>query len=460
MSQLSIQTNSAILSGRSKNGKYALVRASSDIHHQSILNSVGLLRVEFDTNNSDNIPSYGTAVILKTGSIYPYILTAAHNVVRCNSDKQSFDKPKKIWFELRVNNQSWKFWDLSRIKTKFTINPHNIHVHTKYLKSSTSSSQCAYDIALIKCSHISSKNKHSKPHKANRIKTVEKLRHIYKTIQQFRENKKMGCELLIPNEKHKRISIVGFPAEHKGQMYASNGKLNKTQTQQTFTYNISTPSGQDGSPIFLQQIFTKMDKTNPFKNLVSVIGIHFQQNKGVKITQEKYDWIRRMLKKLCVQDDISAKITFNEYPKKSGRYSLSFNNMFWKMDKGNILGKLLSMSQLERDDAEKYYHFYVAELKKLFKMDNIPVAMSKSLTSQQFVEETYMQQKHDETKKQDHEQKQFNVPNEFHIKQDEIVIICNPLVVLICIEQYNHHRIKNIPGASIDKQNMIDLFYY
>eukprot|EP01084_Bolivina_argentea_P057321 104739_1 len=203
-----------------------------------------------------------------------------------------------------------------------------------------------------------------------------------------------------------------------------------------------------------------MDKTNPFKNLVSVIGIHFQQNKGVKITQEKYDWIRRMLKKLCVQDDISAKITFNEYPKKSGRYSLSFNNMFWKMDKGNILGKLLSMSQLERDDAEKYYHFYVAELKKLFKMDNIPVAMSKSLTSQQFVEETYMQQKHDETKKQDHEQKQFNVPNEFHIKQDEIVIICNPLVVLICIEQYNHHRIKNIPGASIDKQNMIDLFYY
>eukprot|EP01084_Bolivina_argentea_P134011 236459_1 len=185
-----------------------LKRVSYNVYKDSlILNSVGLLR--------DDITGeiVGSATVIQATNGYLYTITAASNVCQ-------WVKPFKTkLFELRQNNQKIKFWDKCTLKKTFVIT--DLRIHKNY-------PDCGYNIAVLKCGF----QKGCLPDDY-RIVTTEQLQYITDNILQFiNEYKMLGCKIKLTNKNNKkkkdkllRVSIAGFPKEHKGQMFGNNGVL-------------------------------------------------------------------------------------------------------------------------------------------------------------------------------------------------------------------------------------------
>eukprot|EP01084_Bolivina_argentea_P079773 144624_1 len=343
----------------SNKGKDDRVRVASkmygNITTQMQLNSIGILRVLFAFNNqNDEPPPYGTAVIVKTGKRYLYLLTAAHNILHWNSTEQAFDRPTKIWFELRQNNYFLNFWNKSSRTKRFVVE--EFKVHSEYLKRDNPQSDCGYDIAVLRCGNLLHLNQRIITqswynNECHKIKTLTKLEAVTETLLQIHANKQLGCKFIFASKTDHRATIIGFPGEYNGEMYGANGLLVESKNKNLWTYKIDTTRGQSGSPIFQQKVFQEkhFNTKIPFVSLSKIIGIHtgtdHLRNHGTKITKSIFIWILQMIYEMNLTTYMNRQSVWtviNEYVFGCVHFDqktsvLNFMNTKWIIDSAKIM---------------------------------------------------------------------------------------------------------------------------
>eukprot|EP01084_Bolivina_argentea_P105857 189582_1 len=278
---------------------------------QSYIHSIGLLRCTFENfspipkdnidakQNSKEYVCVGTAVILKTGSDNLYLLTCAHNILQLNKWKNDWVEAKQIVFELRMNTQRFIFQNHSQLidQKRFTVIDR--WIHNKYKEQWWSNA--GYDIAILKCGDL---EEHINIPKT--IETMNMFKKLMNKIEQYKENRTLGCEYKQYEEKKytngQEACVVGFPAEQRGQLYGMKGIIythleNARLNGRVIMYEIVTSGGQSGSPILIGHINDKC----VYDGKKTIVGIHTGGenglNWGTKITKETFEWIESTLRK-------------------------------------------------------------------------------------------------------------------------------------------------------------------
>eukprot|EP01084_Bolivina_argentea_P006393 12116_1 len=300
---------------------------------ESYICSIGLLRCVFNMITPSkpdgfNFTITGTAVILYTGSNDLTLLTCAHNMIKRNRYKSKWVKPEKIAFELRQNIKSYYIKKDSVANKRFSVNAEDIWVHPKYKTSPNSNS--GYDIAILKCSILE-----DHVEIPAQIKTVNDLERLMGKMNQYNQNRKMGClyDEYDQKEEEQRSEtiacIVGYPYEKKGQLYGMKEKVCTPEENNAVLFydKLITSGGQSGSPIL------QLDHINDglYSNGKTIVGIHTggdagHGNWGTKITEDIKSWIDEGVKKNRVNEEpkISASDNCN--------YEVKYGGDKWNVD--------------------------------------------------------------------------------------------------------------------------------
>ena len=219
---------------------------------------IGLLRMEFN-----GAPFTGTATMIAGGNC---LLTCAHNVVDYDVLTKEFVYATNGWFDLRNN----KAGSGSTLIKRYQVT--KVAVYPQYFKEPTSHS--GFDLAL--CWIHVPKDDHTIKGLCPKHRMPIPLAKLYVA---------------------RRVAMVGFPGEHKGEKWGMVGvipseksddwSLPKDEEQEILVYDfIDTSPGQSGSPV--------MDSDGSYS---FVLGVHTggsdsrKKNWATYLTQAKLEWI-------------------------------------------------------------------------------------------------------------------------------------------------------------------------
>eukprot|EP01084_Bolivina_argentea_P194801 334322_1 len=225
--------------------------------------NIGRLKMEF----SATLHAFGSGFIIHNSLNKSYVLTAAHNLIIVDQDdKDQFDYPLSVWFEINQNLLNHGYTTLKRYKcNKYYIHPKYI----EYCKSNISQSATGFDIAIIEVLDPQNELKKIKPFK----------------LRQYQS------EISIDS----KIKVIGYPGELtlRGELYGMIGDGNmgfiskRIQINPLIAYkDIDTSDGQSGCPIFkCLDIETKTEENdiNIYESFGEIVGIHVVGKKTKKL---------------------------------------------------------------------------------------------------------------------------------------------------------------------------------